>query len=206
MILSSIQLPKYPTPPLIAISAPRADGKVVMRKRSHAPAVHVPPPHEWPQAPQLFGSLARVVSQPFAGSPSQSPVPDAQHWPSAHPFAHAWPQPPQFAASFAVSTSQPFAGSPSQSAKPAAHAPTAHAPPAHAAVAFGTTHGAHAAGPQPNAGSASSTHCPPHTFRPGPQPAPPVPPALLEVHQSSFRLPIKRLGSECQGTPGGVAR
>jgi hypothetical protein len=42
----------------------------------HMPIVHVPPaPHEFPQVPQLFGSVRRLVSQPLAAFPSQFPKP-----------------------------------------------------------------------------------------------------------------------------------
>lgn len=83
-----------------------------------------PNPHE----PQLVGLVARFVSQPFVGSPSQSPKPGRQG-PRLHVLsaqagsalangAHVVPHAAQFFASFAVSTSQPSLGSPLQFAKP----------------------------------------------------------------------------------------
>jgi hypothetical protein len=87
------------------------------------------------QAPQLAASTARFVSQPLAGSPSQSPKPALQlglQAPALHvvdPFGltHALPQAPQFAALVAKLTSQPLAAFKSQSPKPLVHAVMAQA-------------------------------------------------------------------------------
>lgn len=75
-----------------------------------------------PQAPQLV-FVSSWVSQPFEGSPSQSPQPALQamaHFPEtqlAVPFVelHALPHAPQFNGSVSVLVSQPFEASPSQS-------------------------------------------------------------------------------------------
>src|SRR5438309_1636105 len=113
------------------------------------PPLHAPVPfaiaHTAPQLPQLFASLAMVVSQPSFGLPLQSAKPGlhAPIWqlPLVHsgpPFLgeHTWPQPPQLAMSEAVFTSQPSFGLPLQSAKPGLQVPTVQAPFAHAAVSL----------------------------------------------------------------------
>jgi len=75
-------------------------------------------------APQCSGSLVRSTSQPFFGSPSQSPKPAGQsltpHLPCAQnavplPAAHSLPQAPQLRTSLSVFSSQPFLRSSSQS-------------------------------------------------------------------------------------------
>jgi hypothetical protein len=83
---------------------------VVTTKGWQAPPAHVPPWHEWPHAPQLFGSLARNASHP--GVASQSPY-SASHLYEHAPFphagcafsapAHAMPQEPQLLASTSTS-------------------------------------------------------------------------------------------------------
>lgn len=83
----------------------------------HTPATQasVPPLMlQWaPQAPQLAGSVAVWVSQPFAGFVSQSAKPelhattlqvDAAHFSTALLVLHAALHPPQFATSFVVFT------------------------------------------------------------------------------------------------------
>ncbi len=82
---------------------------------THAPPAQMVPTavHATPQAPQLPALESRLVSQPFAALPSQSPKP-ALHAPSRHvpalhaavAFAkvHTVPQLPQFAGSVAVVT------------------------------------------------------------------------------------------------------
>ena len=80
---------------------------------AHAPPMHVAPVgHARPQPPQ-FVIVEVAVSQPFVGSESQSPKPEAHvglHVPLEHTFAVAFvvPQttahPPQFIASDVVST------------------------------------------------------------------------------------------------------
>src|SRR5262249_8474570 len=101
------------------------------------PWAHTAP---WPQAtarlPPLAGSRPRSTSQPFTGSPSQSPNPALQATPQA-PLTHlptalgaiaaqALPQAPQLARSLASCASQPLAGLPSQSVKPWAQPPLVH--------------------------------------------------------------------------------
>jgi hypothetical protein len=48
----------------------------------------VVPAHEWPHVPQLKSSFVRLVSQPVAGLPSQSPKP-VWHDPAANPHVPA---------------------------------------------------------------------------------------------------------------------
>ena len=158
---------------------------------------HIPITHDsfvaqaMPQPSQLPGSLPVFVSQPFAGSSSQSMKPAAQapiaHLPAAQVGValgseQTVPQLPQLVGSVPVSISQPFAGSSSQSTKPASHAPTTHAPPMQTGVAFGTSQGAQVVGPQPYMGSSTATQAMPHVFCPAVQPVapppwPPVPPS-----------------------------
>ena len=87
------------------------------------PAVALASAHAAPQRPQLDGVVLRLVSQPLAALPSQSPKPAVQvtpHAPAAQvavPLvaSHALPQRPQFATVVARLVSQPLAGLPSQS-------------------------------------------------------------------------------------------
>ena len=87
-------------------------------------------------------SVLVLVSQPFAGLPSQSAYPALQapitHAPAAHVAAalakrHTLPHAPQLFASVPRTlVSQPLLAVPSQSAKPESHAPTTQLPPTHA--------------------------------------------------------------------------
>ena len=89
------------------------------------PAMHtVPPAHTCPQEPQLFMSVSRVASQPFAAFPSQLPKVELQVKPQV-PALHVvvalvlagqtFPQAPQAAVLVFRFASQPFAPLPSQS-------------------------------------------------------------------------------------------
>jgi hypothetical protein len=93
-----------------------------------------------PHAPQLRGSLARLVHASPQSARGSAHV--AAHAPAAHtdPAAQVVPQPPQRVLSVRVFASQPFAGLRSQSAKPAAHDVMAHAPAAQVDVALGSAH------------------------------------------------------------------
>jgi hypothetical protein len=86
-------------------------------------------PHATPQPPQCDALVVVSVSQPFAGSPSQSPNPARHvnpHTPAAQSavaFARAAQgvHPPQWSGSLEGSTSHPVAASPSQSRWDASH-------------------------------------------------------------------------------------
>ena len=79
-------------------------------------------PQRTPQPPQLFGSVAEAISQPFAPDRSQSEVPAGQAVQTL--FEQTWvaeqamPQPPQLLLSWVVLISQPLPVLPSQSAVP----------------------------------------------------------------------------------------
>src|SRR5439155_22776353 len=73
--------------------------------------------HRCPHAPQFLTSVRTLVSQPFAGFPSQSPNPAKQavmtHCPFTHPgtafgAVHTRPQAPQLATLELVSTQTPL--------------------------------------------------------------------------------------------------
>jgi hypothetical protein len=106
--------------------------------------------HALPQAPQWETLLARVVSQPLAEEPSQSPRPGPQSVRSHTPALQRAPAPskrqtvtqaPQWSALVRVSVSQPLPGSPSQLAKPGLQLPTPQTPAAQAPVALGGAQG-----------------------------------------------------------------
>ena len=83
---------------------------------------------------------------------------------------HTLPQEPQ-CAPLVVSLSQPFLGSPSQSPTPAPQLEMEHAPLLQVKLAtLAPTHAPHVVGPQPNAGSSTPTHLPPHDLVPAAQP------------------------------------
>ncbi len=117
----------------------------------HAPDEHTLLPPTWlrqtvPHAPQLFASVWRLTSHPFATFASQLAKPTLQrampHTPAEHvptPFAGAQRllHVPQLPTSVRRSVSQPLAALPSQLPKPALQVPSAHTPPAHVAVALG---------------------------------------------------------------------
>jgi hypothetical protein len=94
--------------------------------------------------PQLFVSVDRLTSQPFAATPSQLPQPGV-HDATAHDpetqeaiaseSEHALPHALQLLALVDRLTSQPFAATPSQLPQPGVHDATAHDPPMHQAVA-----------------------------------------------------------------------
>lgn len=96
--------------------------------QTHAPPWQdCPVGQRFPQAPQLFGSLCELTSQPSATTPLQSRKPALQVaivqvplTQAAVPLAavHLIPQPPQLFTSLPTLTSQPFAGLLSQSRKP----------------------------------------------------------------------------------------
>jgi len=99
----------------------------------------------WAQPPQLAGSLATLVSQPFVSSPSQLSAPVLQAKPQAPvrqagvafggAEEHAVLHPPQWLASASKSASQPLAGSPSQSPRLASHTKP-HWPLRHVGLAY----------------------------------------------------------------------
>jgi hypothetical protein len=133
--------------PLAAL--PSQSPKPALHATPQAPLAHAGPAlgtwQRFTHAPQRWGSLLRLVSQPLAGSPSQSPHPcrqvKAQRAPAHAALAlgrrgQTLPHWPQLRPSAVRSASQPLPGFMSQSAKPMAHAPTAHRPITHAAVAF----------------------------------------------------------------------
>jgi hypothetical protein len=94
----------------------------------HVPLLQLAPAaHARPHIPQLVALVLRLVSQPLAALPSQSPKPALQlspHAPAAHvavalaPAAHILPHIPQFAALVRRSISQPLTALPSQLPKP----------------------------------------------------------------------------------------
>ncbi len=98
-----------------------------------------------PQPPQSDSASRRLISQPLAGSPSQSAMPStqestrhrpAEQRPTASAGAHPAPQPPQCSRLFSRSASQPFPGRPSQSAQGARQEPTSQAPDTQSASAL----------------------------------------------------------------------
>jgi hypothetical protein len=100
------------------------------------------------QNPQCSIDVARSVSHPLLGSPSQSPLPGSQleipHTPAAHTgvplgAGHTLPQPPQWLGLLCRLVSHPLCGSLSQSAKPGLHAWMLQVPATHAAVALAST-------------------------------------------------------------------
>jgi hypothetical protein len=115
----------------------------------HTPAAQVvlpcPLAHVLPQVPQLASLVFRSASQPFCGSPSQSPQPGSQAtswqvpvWQLSEAWARsqATPQAPQL--EFALSgASQPFSASPSQSAWVGVQLVISQAPVAQVPLAFG---------------------------------------------------------------------
>ena len=121
---------------LIGVSQPFAtlpsqSAKPAEQAILHTPPTQVPVPplwlQAWPQPPQLFGSFAVLISQPFATLLSQSANPvlhfnvhfeDTQDGVALF-VLQAWLQPPQLWTSFVMFVSQPFAGLPSHSAVPA---------------------------------------------------------------------------------------
>ena len=130
--------------------------------------------HARPHAPQCDDDARRSVSQPFAGSPSQSPkpslqahaqAPDAQLAVALARVAQAIPQPPQCDAEVCVSVSQPFEASPSQSPKGAVQLATAQAPARHAATPFVAVH-ARPQAPQFAVEVCASTHAPAQQVEP----------------------------------------
>lgn len=95
-----------------------------------------------PQPPQWLALFCVLVSQPFFGSPSQSPKPELQtglHTPLTQEvlplgLVHTVPHPPQWLGLVIRYVSQPFNRAlPSQLPQPAAHA-IEQAPAAHCGV------------------------------------------------------------------------
>jgi hypothetical protein len=134
--------------------------------------VHVASPfvtagHALLQPLQLAGSDVTSTHEPVQFvSPDLQATVQALSLQTALP-PHPMPHLPQLSWLLVVSTSQPFSGLPSQSARPASQAPTAQAPPVlHVAVAYGMAHGAQLGVLQPQSGSVTETHCPPHCFIP----------------------------------------
>ena len=111
---------------------------------AHVPLLQVVA-HELPQVPQCIAEVVRSTSQPFPGSPSQSPRPASQlktHPPpvqvsvASRVGPQAPPQIPQCATDVASSSSHPLTALPSQSPYPAAQA-NPQVPPEQVAEAFG---------------------------------------------------------------------
>jgi hypothetical protein len=140
-----------PHPPQLFGSVPVAISHpfvFLLASQSVKPAVQVPlqtpPPHvrvamllfeqEDPHVPQLFGSVAVLISQPFVCLLASQSVVPATHVPLQTPPEHVrdamllpehtMPHPPQLFGSLAMSTLQPFICLvPSQFVDPAAHVP-----------------------------------------------------------------------------------
>jgi hypothetical protein len=101
-----------------------------------------------PQAPQLLALFAVFVSQPLAGTPSQSrkvPLHTGVHAPATQLVVPFWfeqplPQTPQWDVLVLVFVSQPLLGLPSQLPKPTLHVGE-HAPPEHTVVPWGFVQG-----------------------------------------------------------------
>jgi hypothetical protein len=116
------------------LGSPSQSSKPGLHVTLQTPSVQTPLPfagmHLWSQAPQWAGAVSVSISQPFAGSPSQSEWPLAQlgtHAPSLHvvvpnSFVHAVSQAPQWSMSVCKLISQPFVPSASQSSNPSSHA------------------------------------------------------------------------------------
>src|SRR5262245_35099755 len=64
----------------------------------HTPRSHTPPPHEWPQAPQLSDDEPRSAMQPASllSEPASAIIPPAPPVPAPPPppLAPPWPEPP----------------------------------------------------------------------------------------------------------------
>jgi hypothetical protein len=109
------QSPK-PTPQRVTAQLPMAQDEVAFARAQTRP-----------HAPQLDGVIARLVSQPLAALPSQSPKPGLHRATAQVPTLqlavalareHARPQAPQLVTLVSVLVSQPLAALPSQSPKP----------------------------------------------------------------------------------------
>lgn len=128
------------------------------------------------QAPQLASSVVVEISQPLAGSVSQSAKPRSQEAMLQTPEVHdaeafskwqALSQEPQCSGLDEVSTSQPFAYSRSQSAKPGAQLATSQAPLEHLACAWAVLVQAVVQSPQCSVSLSVSKHCPLQQVLPG---------------------------------------
>src|SRR4051794_17093944 len=102
-----------------------------------------------PQPPQFMMSVATLISQPLAGTLSQSEEPCEQLMITHAPIAHACtllaplqlrPQAPQFFGSAAVEISQPLIARLSQSAKPALHEAMPQLPLRHTGTPLAAAH------------------------------------------------------------------
>jgi hypothetical protein len=108
------QAPQWATVARVSVSQPLAliasqSPKPALQASSQRPAAHVPEAlglaaQAIPQAPQCAAAVMVLVSQPLAGSPSQSPKPGlqppttqdpARQAPAAFGGLHARPQAPQ---------------------------------------------------------------------------------------------------------------
>jgi hypothetical protein len=130
------RLASHPSAPLLLQSA-----KPPLQANPQADALHVVDAlgreaHPLPHVEQCEGLLVVLVSQPFAGFPSQLPKPPLQLWtwqlPPPHvatPFAtaHALPHAPQWVVLLSA-VSQPLAMLPSQLPKPVVQPASAHIP------------------------------------------------------------------------------
>ncbi len=152
------QAPQFDTLVLVAVSHPLATDpsqspKPVEHAMRHPPAAQLGEPltllHTLPHAPQWAALVLRLVSQPSALTPLQSPKPGEHAMvqrpllQSAEPLAlpQTTPQAPQLP-TLPRLASQPLAALPSQLPKPVLQLATVHAPPAHPAVALGSEHAA----------------------------------------------------------------
>ncbi len=153
------QRPQFDTSVVVTVSQPfvglmSQSAKPALHEATvHAPAAHPGAPllteHALPQRPQWPVAVRRSVSQPFDGSPSQSPKFSSQRATAQRPAVQAGvpcstrqavPHAPQCVTLVPVSVSQPLPAIMSQSASGAAQAPTAQAPMTHAAVPPITMH------------------------------------------------------------------
>lgn len=142
------RLASHPSAPLLLQSA-----KPPLQANPQADALHVVDAfareaHPLPHAEQCEGLLVVLVSQPFAGFPSQLPKPVVQlcTWqlPPPHvatPLAteHALPHIPQWVVLLSA-VSQPLAMLPSQLPKPVVQPASAHVPALHEALPLANEH------------------------------------------------------------------
>jgi hypothetical protein len=132
---------------------PSQSAKPALQVILHTDPTQVPTPPLWlhtlPQAPQLFGSLVTLISQPFAVIKSQSLKPAAHpmiaHFEALHVSvalapAHAVVQFPQWFGSLVVLTSHPLAAG-LQWARPGAQFVTTQTPFVQTSAAVVMTHG-----------------------------------------------------------------
>jgi hypothetical protein len=160
---------------------------------AHVPSMHMglPKPTKpaglrqtWPQEPQLFGSVRRDVSQPFARLPSQLSEPELQvtpHAPSLHVAVppgtggHDWPHWPQLFKSVLRSTQRSR-----QWVRPGLQE-TPHDPELHVGLPLPFAGPGHTWPQAPQFAVSLGTHTPPQLRNPGLQAKPHVVPSQEEV-------------------------